>query len=94
MPEHADAAPLDLGRPGVLRMVDEVAVHVLGRHHLRLGLHPGRDEGGEVAGRIAVQRHLLADQLVDVARTHPPFRELLAGDALDEEAGAVVGGKI
>ena len=47
--EHADAALLDLRGLRVLGVVDEVAVEVVGDQQLRLGLHPGGDEGGEVA---------------------------------------------
>ena len=52
--QHPHAALLDLGRDRVLRVVDEVAVQVLGDDPLRLRLHPGRDEGGQVALRVAL----------------------------------------
>ena len=46
----------------VLGVVDEVAVQVLGDDPLRLGLHPGRHEGGQVALRDPVEDEVLLDQ--------------------------------
>ena len=56
--EHPDAALLDLCRAGVLGVIDEVSVEVRSDEALRLGLHPRRHEGGEVALRIAVEGQL------------------------------------
>ena len=87
--EHADAALLDLGRDRVLGVVDEVAVEVLGDQPLRLGLHPGGDEGGEVALRVALQRQFLVDQAHRVERGHAAGREGAVGGVFGEEAVAV-----
>ena len=57
--EHPDAALLDLGGDRVLRVVDEVAVQVLGDDPLRLRLHPGGHERGEVALRVALHGEVL-----------------------------------
>ncbi len=57
--QHPDAALLDLGRARILGVVDEVAVQALGDDPLRLGLHPGGHERGEVALRVAVEHQLL-----------------------------------
>ena len=72
--EHADAALLDLGRDRILGVVDEVAVQVLGDDPLRLGLHPGGDEGGQVAPRVALQHQFLVDQPQRVERRHAARR--------------------
>jgi hypothetical protein len=77
--EHADAALLDLGRLWVLGVVDEVAVEVLGDHLLRLGLHPGRHEGRQVAHRDPVEHELLADQPHGVDGGHAVFRQSVIG---------------
>ena len=87
--EHADAALLDLGRDRVLGVVDEVAVEVLGDDPLRLGLHPGRDEGRQVALRVALQRQFLVDQAHRVQGRHPARREVAVGGVLGEEAVSV-----
>ena len=87
--EHADAALLDLGRDRVLGVVDEVAVEVLGDDPLRLGLHPGGDEGGEVAVRVALQLEFEADQPHRVEGGHAGLREGAVGGVFDEEAVAV-----
>ena len=75
--QHADAALLDLGRLRVLGVVDEVAVEVVGDQPLRLGLHPGGHEGGQVAHRVALELELLADQPHGVQRPHPRVGEAL-----------------
>jgi hypothetical protein len=92
--EHPDAALLDLRGPGVLGVVDEVAVGVLGDDPLRLGLHPGGHEGGEVPGGVAVDGHLLVDQVIGVLGRHAVLREAHVGRPLDEEAAGVAGWKI
>ena len=86
--EHPDAALLDLGRARVLGVVDEVAVQVGGDDPLRLRLHPRRDEGGEVARRIAFQGQVLGDQAHGVHRGHPRLRELTCRHLLGDEAVA------
>ena len=86
--EHADAALLDLGRLGVLGVVDEVAVQVLGDDPVGLGLHPGRHEGRQVAHRDPVEHELLADQPHGVDGGHPVLRELVIGRRLEQEAVA------
>ena len=87
--EHADAALLDLGRDRILGVVDEVAVEVLGDQPLRLGLHPGGDEGRQVAPRVALEDQFLVDQPHRVERRHPAGRELLVGRVFGQEAVAV-----
>jgi hypothetical protein len=86
--EHADAALLDLGRDRVLGVVDEVAVEVLGDQPLRLGLHPGGDEGRQVAVRVPLERQFLVDQTHPVERRHAAGGELVVGSGLGEEAAA------
>ncbi len=88
--QHPDAALLDLGRDRVLGVVDEVAVQVLGDDPLRLRLHPGRHEGGQVACRVTLEGEVLADQPHRVGRTHPGHgegrrRHLLGQEAVAEE---------
>jgi hypothetical protein len=87
--EHADAALLDLGRDRILGVVDEVAVEVFGDDPLRLRLHPGGDEGGEVAPRISLEGHFLVDQPHRVERRHPAFGKWAIGGAFSQEAAAV-----
>ena len=95
--EHPDAALLDLGRARVLGVVDEVAVQVLGDDPLRLRLHPGGDEGGQVAGRVALEGEVLAHEAHRVDRAHPacPGTSRLGtscGDeAVAEQCGVGVG---
>jgi hypothetical protein len=87
--EHADAALLDLGRDRVLGVVDEVAVEVLGDDPLRLRLHPGGDEGGQVAVGVALERQFLVDQAHRVECGHAARGELLLRGVLGQEAIAV-----
>ena len=94
--EHAHAALLDLGGARVLRVVDEVAVQVLGDDPLRLRLHPGRDERGQVARRVTLEREVLVHEPHGVGRGHPVLgerraRHLLGGEAVAEEGGVGVG---
>jgi len=77
MGEHADAALLDLGGLGVLRVVDEVAVKVLNDDPLDLGLHPGGHERREVPNRDPVEHELLLEQAQRVQRGHPVLRHAL-----------------
>ena len=87
--EHADAALLDLGRDRVLGVVDEVAVEVLGDQALRLGLHPGGDEGRQVAVRVALQGEFLVDQAHRVQGRHAAGGKVARGGVFGEEAIAV-----
>ena len=88
--EHPDAALLDLGRDRVLGVVDEVAVQVLGDDPLRLRLHPGGDEGGEVAPRDhprgRVPRRPAASRRARPCRS---AGNVLVGRVFGEEAVAV-----
>ena len=90
--EHADAALLDLGRDRILGVIDEVAVVVLGDQPLGLRLHPGGDEGGQVAVRVALQLQFLFDQALRVERRHPLLRERPVGGVLGQEPGPVEAG--
>ena len=92
--EHADAALLDLGGLRVLGVVDEVAVEVLGDDPLRLGLHPGGHEGGQVAHRDPVEHQLLADQPHGVDGGHAVLRQLVVGCRLEQEAVAELVGQV
>ncbi len=87
--EHPHAALLDLGRDRVLGVVDEVAVEVRGDQALGLGLHPGGDEGRQVAVRVALDFEFLADQAHRVDRRHPVARKLVVGGVLGQEPGSV-----
>ena len=89
--KHPDAALLDLGGPRVLGVIDEVAVEVLRDDPLRLGLHPGGHEGGEVALRIALERQVLRDQAHRLRSRHALLRELHAGNLVHEEPVSVAG---
>ena len=91
--EHPDAALLDLRRLRILGVVDEVPVQVLGDDPLRLGLHPRRHEGREVALRDPVEHELLADQAHRVDRAHAVLGQLVVGGGLEQEAVAVVAGQ-
>jgi hypothetical protein len=84
--QHPDAALLELGRHGVLGVIDEVAVEVVGDQPLRLGLHPRRHEGGEISLRIAVQEQLPGDQPHRVLGRHPGFGKVIGGGVLGYEA--------
>lgn len=89
--EHAHAALLDLGGDGVLRVVDEVAVEVFGDDPLRLRLHPGGDERGEVALRVALHDEVLIQQPHGVRRGHALVGEGLRGSWRGQEPVAEQG---
>jgi hypothetical protein len=94
--DHPDAALLDLGGPRVLRVVDEVAVEVVGDDPLRLGLHPRRDERREVPGRVALEREVLRDEPHGIDGRHPGIgervaRHLAGREAVAEQHGVGVG---
>jgi hypothetical protein len=82
--EHADAALLDLGRPRVLRVVDEVAVQVLGDQLPGLGLHPRGDERRQVAFGNPLGDQVLGDQPLRRERAHWRLREGPVGDRFDD----------
>ena len=66
--DHGDAAVLEVGRHGVLVLVDGVLLHRLG-HDLRgHGLHVGLAERGEVLRGVALDGQVLLDHLVGDAR--------------------------
>jgi hypothetical protein len=56
---------------------------------LRLGLHPRRHEGGQVAPRDAVEDELLAQQAHGVDRGHADVRQLMVGRVAEQEGVAV-----
>ena len=89
--QHPDAALLDLGRDRVLGMVDEVPVQVLGDDPLRFRLHPGRDEGGQVALRVAFEVQVLGDQPQCIDRAHPALGEGCRRGSFGQEPVAVEG---
>jgi hypothetical protein len=93
MGEHPDAALLDLRRAGVLGVVDEVPVQVLGDDPLGLGLHPGGDEGRQVAHGDPVEHELLADQAHGVDRPQAVLRQLVVRHVLEQEAVPVLLGQ-
>ena len=72
--QHPDAPLLDLRRDRVLRVVDEVAVQVLRDDPLRLRLHPGGDERGQVALRVALHGEVHVHQPHGVRRGHAALR--------------------
>ena len=61
---HRHAPRLDRRGHRVLVLVDHVLVERLGHQLLGLGVHPGRDEGGEVEPRAAVEHQLVVDEAV------------------------------
>ena len=83
--EHPDAALLDLGRAGILGVVDEVAVQVRGDDLLGLRLHPRRHEGRQVPGRITLQCQVLGHQPQRVLGRNAGLRELPARNLLGDE---------
>jgi hypothetical protein len=64
-------------------VVDEVAVQVLGDDPLRLGLHPGGDEGGEVPHRNSVEDELLTDQPHRVDGAHSMLGQLVVRSGIE-----------
>jgi len=88
--QHADAPLLDLRGLWVLRVIDAVAVQVLGDDALRFGLHPRRHECGQVAHRDAVEHELLGEQPHGVDGAHSPMRQPAVGRGLEQEPVAVL----
>ena len=78
--EDVHAAHLDLRGRRVLVLVDHVLVEALGHQLLGLRLHPGRDEGGHVEPRVAVEHQLVVDHLVGHVGRQLAWRELVARD--------------
>ena len=72
----------------VLRVIDEVAVEVLGDDPLDFGLHPRGHERREVANRNPVEHELLFEQAQRVQRGHAALRQLLGWRVTLEEAVA------
>jgi hypothetical protein len=89
--DDPDASLLDLGGPGILRVIDEVAVQVHRDQPLRLGLHPGGHERRQIAGRVSLDGQVLRHQAEGVARRHAVGRELAARNLLRDEAIAEQG---
>ena len=78
--EDVDAAHLERCRLRVLVLVDHVLVEALRHQLLRLRLHPGGDEGGEVHARVAVEHQLVVDDLVGDVGGYLTFTQLVSGD--------------
>jgi hypothetical protein len=53
--KHPNAALLDFGSARIFGVIDEVTVQILRDNPLRLWLHPGSHERGQVARRIALE---------------------------------------
>ena len=62
--EHVDAPLLELGRAGVLVLVDHVLVERLGHQVPDLGFHPRRHERRQVEPGVAVEHQLVVHELV------------------------------
>jgi hypothetical protein len=75
--EHVHAAALQLGRHGVLVLVDQVLVDALVHECVHLRLLPRLAEGGQVLAGVAVEHQLVVDRLVRVRGGHLPRRELV-----------------
>jgi len=61
--QDADAPLLQHGRLRVLVFIDHVLVRAFGHQQLRMGLHPGGDERGQVEPGVAVEHQLVVDEL-------------------------------
>jgi hypothetical protein len=88
--EHANAALLDLGCLGILGVVDEIRVQRSGDQAVGLGLHPGGDEGREVAHRESVEQHLFAEKTESVLGGHAALGQLVVGCRFEPVAVAVL----
>ena len=66
--DHGDAAVLEVGRHGVLVLVDGVLLHNLGHDPRGHGLHVGLAERGKVLRGVALDGQILLDHLVGDAR--------------------------
>ena len=87
--QHPDAALLDLRRLRILRVIDEIAMQILGDDPLRLGLHPRRHKRRQIAHRDPVQHQLLTDQPHRVNRAHTVLRQLVIRRRLKQKAIAI-----
>ena len=92
--QHPDAALLDLRGARVLGVVDEVAVEVLGDDPLRLGLHPGGHERGEVV--LGSPSRASSSPIRRIASTAgiPPSGNSCLRHLLGEEPVAVAAGQV
>ena len=68
--QHVHAAALDLGRLGVLVLVDQVLVDGQVHQLVDLGLLPGLAERGQVLAGVAVEQQLVGDGLEGLVRAH------------------------
>jgi hypothetical protein len=68
-------------------------VEVLRDDSLRLGLHPGRHEGRQVAHGNSVEHELLADQAHGIDGAHAVLGKLAIGRGLEQKAVAVLLGQ-
>ena len=68
--QHVDAAALELGRLGVLVLVDEVLVDAEVHQLVDLRLLPGLAERGQVLAGVAVEQELVGDRLEHLGRPH------------------------
>ena len=75
VPEHPDAPFLDLGGLRVLVLVDHVLVERGGVEAVRLVVHPGGDERGQVEPGVPVEHDLVQDDLVRRLGQHLPVRD-------------------
>ena len=78
--ENVHAAHLELRGLRILVLVDHVLVEALDHEPLRLRLHPGTDERGEVESRVPVEHELVVDDLVRAVRRHLLCGQLVARD--------------
>ena len=76
--QHVDAAPLELGRLGILVLVDQVLVDAEVHQLVDLRLLPGLAEGGQVLAGVAVEEQLVGDRLERLGRPH-----LVVGTGVD-----------
>ena len=73
--EHVDAAQLEFGGLRVLVLVDHVLVEALRHQSVGLGLHPRRDERGQVQPGVPVEHQMVVHDLVGGCRIHRTGRK-------------------
>ena len=66
--DHGNAAVLEVGRHGILVLVDGVLLHRLGHDLGGHGLHVGLAERGEVLRGVALDGQVFLDHLIGYAR--------------------------